>query len=293
MKQIILGLLLALQLTAVHAVETVVYYHNDALGSPVAATDENGNLLWQEEYEPYGSRILKQDNGSNRLWYTGKPEESLLGIQYFGARWYDPTIGQLMGVDPVGFQEGNVHSFNRYTYANNNPYFYVDPDGKYGIPGAIYGTIAGGTGGYIASGGTLREKIIGSLSGAIAGGVVGFAAPQTSHLVGLAAAGAIASATGQAIGSTANAAIDKGVENVTFSDVKVDAVSTAAGGLGAGAGGMIGKGVASMTARPIVGTTIEKAGTATTTGLMAGAVVEGAVIGVAEKAAGKSKKRIE
>jgi hypothetical protein len=36
-----------------------------------------------------------------------------------------------MGVDPVGFQEDNLHSFNRYAYANNNPYRYVDPDGRY------------------------------------------------------------------------------------------------------------------------------------------------------------------
>jgi hypothetical protein len=38
-----------------------------------------------------------------------------------------------MGVDPVGFQENNLHSFNRYVYANNNPYKYVDPDGKNGV----------------------------------------------------------------------------------------------------------------------------------------------------------------
>jgi HNH endonuclease len=35
-----------------------------------------------------------------------------------------------MGIDPVGFQEDNVHSFNRYAYANNNPYRYIDPDGR-------------------------------------------------------------------------------------------------------------------------------------------------------------------
>ncbi len=33
-----------------------------------------------------------------------------------------------MGIDPVGYS--NVHNFNRYTYANNNPYKYVDPDGN-------------------------------------------------------------------------------------------------------------------------------------------------------------------
>jgi hypothetical protein len=35
-----------------------------------------------------------------------------------------------MAVDPVGVMPDNVHSFNRYAYANNNPYKYIDPDGK-------------------------------------------------------------------------------------------------------------------------------------------------------------------
>ncbi len=35
-----------------------------------------------------------------------------------------------MGMDPKGFDEGNVQSFNRYEYANNNPEKFVDPDGR-------------------------------------------------------------------------------------------------------------------------------------------------------------------
>ena len=35
-----------------------------------------------------------------------------------------------MGIDPVGVDENNVHSHNRYAYANNNPYKFVDPDGR-------------------------------------------------------------------------------------------------------------------------------------------------------------------
>ena len=116
------------------ASEEIVYYHNDALGSAVAATDENGVILWQEAYRPYGERILKQDNGQNDLWYTGKPEEQDLGVNYFGARWYDPTIGRFLAIDPVNFQESSPQSFNKYAYANNNPYKFVDPDGKFSLP---------------------------------------------------------------------------------------------------------------------------------------------------------------
>jgi RHS repeat-associated protein len=112
------------------AVERVTYYHNDSLGSPVAATDNIGNLLWREEYEPYGERILREDSGTNNLWFTGKQEEEDFGISYFGARWYDPSIGRFMAIDPTGFNHKNIQSFNRYAYANNNPYLFTDPNGK-------------------------------------------------------------------------------------------------------------------------------------------------------------------
>lgn len=42
-------------------------------------------------------------------------------------RYYDPVIGRFYSNDPIGFRD--THSFNRYAYANNNPYKYVDPTG--------------------------------------------------------------------------------------------------------------------------------------------------------------------
>jgi RHS repeat-associated protein len=111
--------------------ETVTYYHLDTLGSPVATTDEQGNLKWREEYRPYGSRIKKQTEADpNSRWYTGHPHDEEFGLTYAGARYYDPVVGRFMGVDPVPFQENVVHSFNRYAYAANNPYKYTDPDGE-------------------------------------------------------------------------------------------------------------------------------------------------------------------
>ena len=44
------------------------------------------------------------------------------------ARYYDPVIGRFYSNDPVSFS--GVHNFNRYSYANNNPYKFVDPDGR-------------------------------------------------------------------------------------------------------------------------------------------------------------------
>tara|TARA_R110002167_G_scaffold137654_1_gene324708 strand:+ start:229 stop:804 length:576 start_codon:yes stop_codon:yes gene_type:complete len=44
------------------------------------------------------------------------------------ARYYDPVIGRFYSNDPVGMTD--IHTFNRYAYANNNPYKYTDPDGE-------------------------------------------------------------------------------------------------------------------------------------------------------------------
>ena len=51
------------------------------------------------------------------------------------ARYYDPVVGRFYSNDPVDVlshlkREGGIHGFNRFAYANNNPYKYVDPDGK-------------------------------------------------------------------------------------------------------------------------------------------------------------------
>ncbi len=113
------------------AAETLTYYHWDALGSPIAATDQQGNVVWREEYKPYGERIKNEAAAqANTRWYSGHPHDQATGLTYMGARYYDPAVGRFMGVDPNGFAETNPHSFNRYAYGNNNPYKYIDPDGR-------------------------------------------------------------------------------------------------------------------------------------------------------------------
>ena len=110
----------------------VTYFHNDATGTPVAASDEAGEVIWRKAFRPFGSEL--DDGGAiardNTIGYTGHRFDSDLDLVYAGARYYDPMIGRFLSMDPVGFQEGNVHSFNKYTYVANNPYKYIDPNGE-------------------------------------------------------------------------------------------------------------------------------------------------------------------
>lgn len=57
-------------------------------------------------------------------------------------RYYDPVIGRFYSNDPVGFSADKPMMFNRYAYANNNPYKYTDPDGELAVQ--VFATIAGG-----------------------------------------------------------------------------------------------------------------------------------------------------
>lgn len=139
----ILCFLLMVSSSALQAREFTMFFHNDVLGSPVLATDSAGNVLGRENYSPFGERQIKDPAASgNTLWFTGKPQNESSGLSYFGARYYSPELGQFMSIDPVAPVIGNIHHFNRYAYANNNPSKYIDPDGRYAdlvIEGASIG----------------------------------------------------------------------------------------------------------------------------------------------------------
>jgi RHS repeat-associated protein len=125
------GLVVSLLLAGTLAsAQKVTYFHNDASGTPVLATDAGGNVVWKENYRPYGERLNNPPaEAGNAIGFAGKPFDTSTGLSYMGARYYDPTIGRFMGIDAAPADPGSVHGFNRYAYANDNPYKYVDPDG--------------------------------------------------------------------------------------------------------------------------------------------------------------------
>ena len=125
------GLLVGLAVASTLALaQTVTYFHNDASGTPALATDAAGNVVWKENYRPYGERLNNASaQAGNAIGFAGKPFDAKTGLSYMGARYYDPVLGRFMGADAAAVMPENVNGINRYAYANNNPYRYVDPDG--------------------------------------------------------------------------------------------------------------------------------------------------------------------
>ena len=127
LKKIGVGLLLAALLVSSATAETVTYLHTDLLGSVVLETDQNRNVVARYEYEPYG---LPRQATADAPGYTGHVHDAGSGLVYMQQRYYDPEVGQFLSVDPVGVDLATGANFNRYWYGNDNPYRYVDPDGR-------------------------------------------------------------------------------------------------------------------------------------------------------------------
>jgi RHS repeat-associated protein len=108
--------------------QTVEYVHTDFLGTPVAVTDAARNVVERSEYSPYGDLLNRADKDGPG--YTGHVQDAATGLSYMQQRYYDPGIGLFLSIDPVTAYSSPGANFNRYWYANNNPYKFTDPDGR-------------------------------------------------------------------------------------------------------------------------------------------------------------------
>lgn len=104
-----------------------VFFGNRLVAKEGSAVDSQS--AGDANYKPFGESIgeAKDDIG-----FTGHKFDTDLGLSYMQARYYDPVIGRFMSNDPVGSlgHDNIAHGFNRYAYANNNPYKYIDPTGE-------------------------------------------------------------------------------------------------------------------------------------------------------------------
>ncbi|MEQ1584192.1 MAG: RHS repeat-associated core domain-containing protein, partial [Candidatus Nitrotoga sp.] len=192
---------------------TKTWRYADHLGSIIAEADAMGNATAIRGYGPFG------ENGTmapNRFGYTGQQYIAGLGLYYYKARWYSPTLGRFLETDPIGYADG----VNWYAYVNNNPINTNDSSGLCPICfGAIYGGIAGGVGGGIsayAANGSVIDAAKGVGLGFFAGAVTGAVTPWLSYSAG-AAAGTVGTAAATAVMGGASSAVGQFAGNIVTS----------------------------------------------------------------------------
>ena len=114
----------------------------DQLGTPRMVVDRSGSLagVTRHDYLPFGEEVAGDatwrtkgrgyQGDATRQRFTGKERDDETNLDYFVARYYAPAQGRFTGFDPGPFTIADPQSWNRYSYVQNNPLKFTDPDGE-------------------------------------------------------------------------------------------------------------------------------------------------------------------
>lgn len=104
---------------------TTTYLHTDHRLSPSVESGTSGNMTLRSRSTSYGEPVdgvYREGPG-----FGGHAVDEVGNFVYMQQRYYDPLAMRFLSPDPV---EASAASFNRYWYANGNPYSMGDPDGR-------------------------------------------------------------------------------------------------------------------------------------------------------------------
>jgi RHS repeat-associated protein len=238
----------------------------DHLSSVSVETDEAGAVISYEQYLPFGAGAYRSaradlEASPKRYGYVGRELDVETGFGHHGARQYAPWLGRFVSFDPLETTgAGKSGDANGYAYAHNNPVVLSDPNGMISWGQAI------GFGVAVAVG-VAVTVFTGGIAGPIVAGVLG----------------------GMAAGF-AGEVVEQLVDHGRVKDWKAVGISTAVGGLlgglFAGAGAAIAKGLSSAAGRAVVAKAANH--TIGQTVLKAAYAVSRSIVGRSARAAGKA-----
>ena len=191
-RHIVVGAVRIADLTTGHSSPTTKYYHADLIGSTRLVTDGNGAIVDRRAYKAFGETRIGSTAAST-AGYVGTlgVETDPTGLLFMRNRYYSPSLGRFIQMDPIGLEGEDV---NLYRYCENEPILGSDPVGMFSFKSAIQ-TIGGL--GLVAAGGALAATGLGMPIGAyLTAAGLSVAAPAIIAGGGLAVAGMYSAAEG-------------------------------------------------------------------------------------------------
>jgi RHS repeat-associated protein len=101
------------------------YYLYDGLGSVAGLTDPSEAMMATYKYDAFGAIRSQTGCVVNPYRFTGREYDEKSGLYYYRARYYDPTTGRFLSLDPTR----KSAKLNFYCYCSSNPIRFVDPTG--------------------------------------------------------------------------------------------------------------------------------------------------------------------
>ncbi|MCC6957495.1 MAG: hypothetical protein IT316_11930 [Anaerolineales bacterium] len=122
------------------------YLLGDYLGSMSALVNGDGTGGQAQGYMPWGE--TRYGGVGTEYQFTGQYRLAALGLDYYGARWYDSSLGRFAQADSIVPDSQNSLDYDRYSYVRNNPIRLVDPSGHKACDNEGDSDCNGGYGGY-------------------------------------------------------------------------------------------------------------------------------------------------
>ena len=127
------------------------YYIYNLQGDVVGLVNSSGTSVVSYTYDAWGNpesitgSMASTLGAANPFRYRSYYFDTESGLYYLMSRYYDPVVGRFLNADGILAANGDLLSFNLFTYCSNNPTNLADPAGDIAISTIILiGAVVGG-----------------------------------------------------------------------------------------------------------------------------------------------------